>query len=226
MSLRDSILDRLPLSDSELAALAADPSVSTTELEFARAATRHIAALRALPPPPAVDWNAGTPRPSLLGREPGTTFHGLEALHESIVDEMAAQLPLSVKAILVQPVTPPQDVDWGAAVLDHLQRSPLPSRLDSLGSAISPPSHATPGWLWQRIRGDVRELRTRTRRTRSAWLAMAASLMLGVWAATIFLGPDRSERTPLTISFQRVDQPFVTGFSTGSILAEVRRGSR
>ncbi|MGE0142534.1 MAG: hypothetical protein AB7I19_04665 [Planctomycetota bacterium] len=235
MSPRESILDRLPMSNAELAALEADPTVSPSDLEFARAASRHIAALRALPAAPAVDWsavgsdsvgrNTAAPRPS-ASRGPKVTLPGLEALHESIADESAARLPGSVKAILSQPLTPPREIDWSAAVLDHLQGSPLRSRPDAVGRAISPPSHATPGWLWQRIRGDVKELRSRTRRVRGAWVAMAASLMLGVWAATILLGPDRSERTSLTISFQRVDQPFVSGFSTGSILAEVRRGSR
>lgn len=238
---RDAILERLPMGDEQLVAAAREAQASEEDLAFARAANRQIAALHALP------------RPAFPAIRAASV---LEAIHDSVIAEREAALRSTARGDLISaglgPVEPAVDVDWSehdwsSAVLEQLAARDGGDIDSSVGQAeqIVQGLPATPGWLWLRIRGELRALRsggsgsaqvagrsvvvrriTVRQVAAAAALVLAALIVVGIESGRFGLGPRHGARGTHEFLLQRVNQPLAGDFAVGSIVGEVTRGSR
>ena len=200
-SARSELVARLPFCDSELETQAAALGASSADLAWLRQANRQAALLSALPRPELPteladgslleriyeeaaasfgDRLAALPRPKL----PDALRDGslLERVFETASSSVAERLRIaarddsgrSLAAGLAAPLRAPHDVDWAAAALEHLvDDSSIPDVAAEL--VTNPP--ATPGWLWLRIRSELRSLRSQV--TEAAPLPDGSSVAQG-----------------------------------------------
>ena len=215
-SMRSELCARLPMEDVELAGAAGRAGLAESDLAFLRAANRNVRLLSQLAQPkvPA----------ALESRD----FQ--ERIYERVTDDLAARfLGASGVEPVLSPLRAPHDVDWAAAVLEGFESGSVTADAASELASTLPP---TPGWLWLRIRG---ELRTSTGRhehpAARVWLRVAALLVAGVAIGLVITsirsstGADR-EVVANRIQFHRVDRPLDASFSLAAIVLEVRDGRR
>jgi hypothetical protein len=175
-----------------------------------------------------------TPAPAELRRR-----DALDVVREQVTEAAALVLRSSPAGDLIAagfaPLQAPVDADWAASALEELEGRALEGRAKggtrstsgfSLGSLGDPsqPGVQTPGWLWARIRGEVRSTVLSIRRRKMAFrLAMAAA---GVLVSTLVYGVfSRSGAGPSDspeIVFHRVDQPLSDQYSTAALVRRLR----
>lgn len=238
---RDELIARLPLDDVTLEAELARSGFDEATSEFVRRANRNAGCLAALPRPasPAVLASLELlASPEFLAG----IYERASATSRARVEELAGPL-----ASAFTPLQAPRDVDWAAAVLERYDPESLGGEFAAELAVARP---ATPGWLWLRIRGEVRASQG-ARRVRSLQ-RVAAILVVGLalGAAAIGLWPELfgigdgpgsrssggrsvdgrlvTDRTDVAqrIVIHRVEQPFDASFSLSAIVGEVRRGRR
>lgn len=215
-SMRTELCARLPMGDVELADAALGAGLAESDLAFLRAANRNARLLNQLA------------RPKVPAALESREFR--ERIYERATEDLAARLlDASGVASVLSPLRAPHDVDWAAAVLEGFESGSVTADAASELASTLPP---TPGWLWLRIRG---ELRTNTgRHARPAtrvWPRVAALLVAGVAIGLVIAsirggtGADR-EVVANRIQFHRVDRPLDASFSLAAIVLEVRDGRR
>lgn len=247
------LLERLPLDAESLDRIAQEAGVTdAASLAALQAANRHANVLSGLPRPivpaplrapdfaarivAAEGARAGdrlapvlrsalgpVPAPAALRRR-----DFLQACHEDAVDAAADRLrhtPLGdALAEGLAPRTAPRDADWASVALEELEASHGPAAERVTFGERS----RTPGWLWSRIRGDVRGRVVALRRRRSVRrLALAtAALLVSVLVYTTVADVRwlHGGSTEPTIVFQRVDQPLSDQYSTAAVLRRIRDG--
>lgn len=232
---RDELIARLPLEGAALEAELARSGFDDATCEFVRRANRNAGCLAALPRPTSP---AALAAPEFLAGIYERASESSRARVEELAGPMASALA---------PLQAPRDVDWAAAVLERYDTEALGAEFAAEFAVTRP---ATPGWLWLRIRGEVRSSRA-AHRVRSLQ-RVAAILVVGValGAAAIGLWPELfgigggpgsrssggrsadgrlvTDRTDVAqrIVIHRVEQPFDASFSLSAIVGEVRRGRR
>jgi len=232
---RDELIARLPLDGVALEAELARSGFDEATREFVRRANRNAGCLAALPRPASP---AAMASPEFLAG----IYERAGATSRARVEELAGPL-----ASAFTPLQAPRDVDWAAAVLERYDPESLGGEFAAELAVARP---ATPGWLWLRIRGEVRASQG-ARRVRSLQ-RVAAILVVGLalGAAAIGLWPELfgigdgpgsrssggrsvdgrlvTDRTDVAqrIVIHRVEQPFDASFSLSAIVGEVRRGRR
>ncbi|MBI5850953.1 MAG: hypothetical protein HZB39_07980 [Planctomycetes bacterium] len=215
-SMRAELCACLPMGDVELADAARSAGLAESDLSFLRAANRNARLLNQLARPKA---------PAALDSR-----EVLERIYESATDDLAVRF-LGANGVepVLSPLRAPHDVDWAAAVLEGFESGSVTADAASELASTLPP---TPGWLWLRIRGELRTNTGRpTRPATRVWLRVAALLVAGVAIGLVIasirggVGADR-EVVANRIEFQRVDRPLDASFSLAAIVLEVRHGRR
>lgn len=150
----------------------------------------------------------------------------LDACYAAAADDAAARLRaatagdcLAAIRRSVPPAAALDDVDWAAAALEHLEAAGQ-VRAERVTFGERP---RTPGWLWARIRGDVRgrviALHRRRAMVRTA-LAAAALLVTALVAVAIDESIDRG--TGPVIVFESLDRPPAELMSTAALVRRLR----
>ncbi len=108
-------------------------------------------------------------------------------------------------------------MDWAPRVLADLESTSLVEELRAR------PTPDVPGWLWTRVRGDLRTQRGRLhslRRLRRRWGASAAAAVVLLTAGLVYRSSTGAERnsSDIHVVFQKVDRPLLEGFSPPTLL--------
>ena len=153
----------------------------------------------------------------------------LERIHEAITAASAASSYGEALEASITPKAMPLDPGWEGAALAATPRSSPPLALLA--------AKAAPGWLWARIRSDLRaglvERRSLRRRSFAMRTVAAALLIAGIgialWAnhrAGAGPGGTKSPMSPVGVDdivFVTVDTPFATDASPSLLLRDLGR---